>query len=140
MDVKMKILKSFAAGFLSTLLFHQGLLLLLNTAGLIPVVPYSFKPTPPFGIPSVISLAFFGGLWGILLWLVVSNDRGLKLWIKSLIFGALAPTLIAMAIVFPLKGIPVTPPKIMMGLIVNAFWGIGSSLLMQIKTGKRSLS
>ncbi|MGZ3788112.1 MAG: hypothetical protein ACXVLQ_06285 [Bacteriovorax sp.] len=129
----MKFLKAFAAGFLSTLLFHQGLLFILNRAGLIPVVPYNFKPTPPFGVPSVISLAFFGGLWGILLWSVTSKDQGSRLWLKSLLFGSFAPTFVAMAIVFPLKGLDVTLPKVLMGLIVNAFWGIGSSLLIQMK-------
>ncbi len=129
----MKYLKSFVAGFFSTLIFHQGLILLLNMAGLIPVAPYNLKPTPPFGVPSVISLAFFGGLWGIALWSVTSKDQGFKFWIKSLLFGAIVPTFVAMVIVLPLKGIEVTLPKILVGLIINGVWGIGSNLLMQIK-------
>lgn len=136
----MKILKSFAAGFFSTLIFHQGVLLLLHLAGLIPIVPYNIKPTPPFGVPSVISLAFFGGLWGVLLWSATSKDQGLKFWIKSFIFGAIAPTLVAMVIVFPLKGIEVTLQKTLLGLMINGVWGIGSNLLIQIKFPQKAKS
>ena len=49
----MRALKSFVAGFLSTLVFHQGVLALLNAAGATDRNPWAMAPTRPFGIPSV---------------------------------------------------------------------------------------
>jgi hypothetical protein len=129
----MNYLKAFIAGFFSTLIFHQGLLLLLSISGLVPAISYNLKPTEPFGVPSVLSLSFFGGLWGILLWLVVIKNKGAKYWFKSWLFGALAPTIVAIIIIFPLKGIKFSLPIVFLGFILNSFWGIGTGLLMQIE-------
>lgn len=127
----MKYFKAFLAGFLGTLIFHQGLLLLLNAAGLVPIAPFSLKPTAPLGVPSVLSLAFFGGLWGILLWKYISKDQGRKFWLKSFLFGAIAPTLVAALVVFPLKGIELSLSKALVGIILNGAWGLGSGWLIQ---------
>jgi hypothetical protein len=56
--------KGFVAGFVSTLIFHQGVLTLLWLAGAFPRGPYNTDPTAPLGIPAVISLAFWGGVRG----------------------------------------------------------------------------
>jgi hypothetical protein len=135
----MKYFKAFLAGFFATLIFHQGLILILNKTGLIPIPAYNLSPTAPFGVPSIASLSFFGGLWGILLWMFVGKDHGSIFWIKSLIFGALAPTLVAVFIVFPIKGIPFSVTKLFFGLILNGFWGVGTSLLMRIKLPHKQL-
>ncbi|MDD4976064.1 MAG: hypothetical protein PHY93_17040 [Bacteriovorax sp.] len=135
----MKYFKAFWAGFFATLIFHQGLFLILNKTGLVPFPAYNLTPTAPFGVPNVISLSFFGGIWGILLWTFIAKDRGRIFWIKSLIFGALAPTLVAILIVLPIKGIPVSLPKFLVGLVLNGFWGVGTSLLMRIKLPNKRL-
>lgn len=127
------IIKSFFAGFISTLIFHQGVFGIFYLLGIIPRAPFNFSPVPPFGVPSVISLAFFGGLWGIFIWKLVEKDSGLKHWLKSIIFGAVGPTVIAFSVVFPLKGIEIQPVMIIFGLILNGFWGLGNSLFMKIK-------
>ena len=130
----MKILgKSFIAGFLSTFIFHQGLFGLFYLTGLIPVAPFNMTPVGPIGVPSVLSLAFFGGLWGVLIWKLVAKDIGVKHWSKSIVFGAIGPTAVAMLVVFPLKGIDVKLIMIVFGLILNGFWGFGHSLLMRMK-------
>jgi hypothetical protein len=64
----MTYLKAFIAGFASTLAFHQGLLWLLYTGGFSPRAPWNMTPVPPLNAPAVISLAFWGGVWGIVLW------------------------------------------------------------------------
>ena len=69
-------LKAFVAGFASTLAFHQGLLLLLYTGGLSPRAPWNMTPVPPLNAPAVISLAFWGGVWGIALWALIRASRG----------------------------------------------------------------
>ncbi len=58
-------LKAFVLGYASTLIFHQGLVVYLHTIGFLPRLPYSLTPTAPFQIPQVISLAFWGGVWGV---------------------------------------------------------------------------
>ena len=56
-------LKAFIAGFASTLVFHQGVLLLLYAGGFSPRAPWNMTPVPPLNAPAVISLAFWGGVW-----------------------------------------------------------------------------
>lgn len=125
-------IKAFIAGFVATLIFHQGMIGLLFLAGIAPRAPFNMDPTEPLGVPSVISLSFFAGLWGILIWRLVSRDSGAKHWIKSFIYGAIGPTAVAFLVVFPMKGIPVSPMMIPFGLILNGVWGLGTSLLMKL--------
>src|SRR5262249_20154463 len=103
----MGALKAFLAGFLSTLVFHQGVFALLHAAGKTSRAAYSMEPTAPFHAPAVLSLAFWGGIWGILLWLVLQSAHGSAYWILAVVIGAIAPSLVALLVVFPLKGQPV---------------------------------
>lgn len=125
-------LKAFAAAFLATLIFHQGLFGVFYLTDLIPKAPYNMTPTGPLGIPSVISLAFWGGLWGVPLWALVRRRVGMSHWLISLLFGAIGPTAVAMLIVFPLKGIAVAPAMVVVGLLLNGAWGVGTGLLMRV--------
>src|SRR2546421_687169 len=61
------LIVGFISGAVSVLLFHQGAAALLQALALTPRVPYSLEPTAPFGIPQLWSLAFWGGVWGVLL-------------------------------------------------------------------------
>ncbi|MBK1696005.1 hypothetical protein [Rhodovibrio salinarum] len=126
----MRFLIAFVAGFLATLIFHQGAIALLHGAGVIPIAPYPLQPTWPFGVPQVVSLAFWGGVWGLVLWPVIRNARGLKYWGTCILVGAVGPTAVAMLVVFPLKGIPVDAVKIVGGLVLNGIWGFGTGLLI----------
>src|SRR5262245_37047796 len=45
-------MRAFIAGFLSTLVFHQGLLTVLWWCGMLPRVPYDMTPVPPLGLPA----------------------------------------------------------------------------------------
>jgi hypothetical protein len=132
----MRQVKSFLAGFLSTLVFHQGLLALLVAAGMTTRKPWVMTPTPPFGVPAVLSLAFFGGLWGILLWEFVRNRVGMARWVTALVLGAVAPTLVAFFVVLPLKGLGVGggwKPDIVVGaLLLNGAWGLGVFVFMRL--------
>ena len=132
----MSYLYAFVAGFVSTLLFHQGVLFALNKAGATTKAAWDMTPVPPLSVPSVISLAFFGGLWGIALWLMIRGQIGAMYWIWALVLGAVLPTLVALFVVFPLKGLKFAAgwdPKIWIGaLLVNAAWGIGVALMMML--------
>jgi hypothetical protein len=133
----MNYAKSFLAGFLSTLVFHQGVLALLYAAGATPRAPYAMAPVAPFHVPQVISLAFWGGLWGIILWVVIRKAKApSRYWLSALVIGAIAPSIVALFVVFPLKGLPVAggwQPAILVGaLLLNGAWGIGVGLFMRL--------
>ena len=64
-------LKAFIAGFASTQVFHQGLLWLLYAGGVSPSAAWDMTPVPPLNAPAVISQAFWGGVWGIVLWALI---------------------------------------------------------------------
>jgi len=83
--------KAFLAGFLSTLVFHQGVIALFWLAGVIPAAPWDMTPAPPFGVPKVISLAFWGGVWGVPVWWLVRRWRGASQWLAALVAGAVGP-------------------------------------------------
>jgi hypothetical protein len=133
--------KAFLAGFLSTLVFHQGALAILHGAGATAHKPWVMAPVPPLGIPSVLSLAFWGGLWGVALWLMIRRSAGSKYWLLAVVLGAILPTLVAFFVVFPLKGLPVgggwKPDLIVGALLLNGAWGFGVALLMRILGGAR---
>ena len=132
----MNALKAFLAGFVSTLVFHQGVLALLHAAGRTPRAAYDMTPTAPLHVPAVLSLAFWGGIWGILLWLVLQSTQGSAYWILAIVIGAIAPSLVALLVVFPLKGQPVGggwKPEILIGaLLLNGAWGLGVALLLRL--------
>jgi hypothetical protein len=129
-------LKAFVLGYASTLIFHQGLVVYLHMTGFISRLPYSLTPTAPFQIPQVISLSFWGGVWGIPLWIAIRRMKPLKYWLTALAFGAFLPSLVAWFVVAPLKGLPIAggwnPVNLLTALIVNGAWGIGVALLMRI--------
>ena len=131
-----RILLGFVAGFLATVTFHQLVLLLLHAAKLTPRMPWSMQPVPPFGVPAVISLAFWGGVWGIIMIPVIDRCRGAKYWIWAIVFGAIAPTLVAWFLVAPLKHQPIAsgwkPSAMILGPIVNGAWGFGTALFYRL--------
>lgn len=133
-----RVILGFIAGFLATIIFHQIALELLHLAHVAPRAAWSMQPVPPFGVPSVISLSFWGGVWGILLILIFDRFRGPAYWIGAIVFGAIAPTLVAAFVVAPLKHQPIPHSAKMaaLGLTVNAAWGFGTALFYRLFSRK----
>ena len=131
-----RLLLAFISGFIATLSFHQAALWALKTMALAPRAPWNMTPVPPFGVPSVVSLAFWGGVWGALMIPVIDKKRGGAFYAAATIFGAVLPTLIAWFLVAPLKGQPVAggwkPNAMMIGPIVNAAWGFGTAVIYRL--------
>ncbi len=126
----MEWVKGVVAGFLATLVFHQGLLALLRAAAVVPVSPYGWAPSSPLGVPAGLSLAFWGGVWGLPLWWLIRFKPPRLYWTVSVLFGAIAPTVVAMLLVFPMKGIPVSAATWVGGFMLNAAWGLGVAVVM----------
>ena len=126
----------FVAGFISTLTFHQGTLFVLHRAGLWPKPAFAMSATKPFNVPAVISLAFWGGVWGIAAWSLIRGMGGPQYWIYATLFGAVGPSAIALFVVFPLKGLPLAGgwnPKIIGAvLLLNGAWGLGVAVLLRL--------
>lgn len=132
----------FIAGFIAVLVFHQAAVGVLHLAGVVPNAPWSFAPTAPLGVPAVLSAAFFGGLWGILLALIEPRfPRGAAYWIAAFVFGAVAPSLVVWFVVQPLKGLPIgngfPATGVAIALFVNGCWGFGAALLFGLLSRRR---
>ena len=131
----MEKLKAFAAGFVSTLVFHQGTLALLHAVGLTTRTAYAVAPTWPLHVPAFLSLAFWGGAWALALGYVVRRLAPRLRWIAWISLGALLPSLVAWFVVFPLKGLSLAPEAIALGLLLNGAWGLGVALFLELTHG-----
>ena len=124
------IVIGFVAGAVGVLVFHQGVLLVMNALGLATFAPYSLTPVPPLGVPHVLSLAFWGGLWGIILVYVMVRVRGAdRLWV-ALVFGGVLPSAVGMLVITPLKGgaISLGAAMLLRAFVINGAWGLGTAL------------
>lgn len=129
-----KVVSGFVAGFLATLIFHQLTLTLLWVLKIAPFAPFPMAPTRPFGVPAVFSLAFWGGIWGIIYALIDNRfPAGFGYWITAFLFGAIFPSMVALLVVLPLKGKPVgggwMPPLLITAFLINGAWGVGTGLI-----------
>lgn len=134
MDVK-RLALGFGAGFLAVLLFHQTMAVLLYAFGAIPAFPYSMAPRPPLGVPAVLSAAFWGGVWGIALVLLLRAKPAWPPLIVGAVFGALALTFVALSVVPALRGQPVAfmdPWRWWRGMLLNGAWGVGAVLIYRL--------
>jgi hypothetical protein len=128
----------FVAGAVAFVIFHQGGFWVLTQAGLLKATTWSTAPTRPFGIPAVVSLAFWSGLWGIVAALVVPRlPIQMPAIVGWFLFAAIVPPmLVGWFIVAPLKGQPVGNgfhmPGAVLSPLVHGFWGIGMWLVMRL--------
>lgn len=137
----MRILKWFVAGFLAVPLGHQVVLWILHAIAFTDRAAFGMEATKPFGVPSLISLSFWGGVWGILLGLFLDRVlRGRWFWLAAGLFGAIAPTLVAGLVVAPLKGMSVAgnPRLAILGLLVNLTWGLATAALFRVMSQRNS--
>jgi len=132
----------FLAGFLATLIFHQSAWYALVEAGVIPAdkPAWPLDPIPPFGVPSVISKAFWGGLWGAGLALFLARLAGPGYWLAWIVTGAVALSLVAIYVVPLIKDVPIGTlwPRIAIAGTVNGAWGLGTALFLRLFRAARA--
>jgi hypothetical protein len=122
----------FVAGALAVLTFHQGMVTVLHLAALTPGVAYRTMPVPPFGVPGIVSLSFWGGVYGALFGLISPRLKQPS-WLCGIGVGLVA-SLVAMFIVAPLKGNAIAYGwaawPIGRSLLINGVWGLGLGLIL----------
>ena len=122
---------AFLAGALGVLIFHQTFIEILHLAGIIPNGAWPMHPIAPLHVPQVLSLAFWGGLWGILMIQMMERLPGANhLWM-SFLFGGIFPPLVGMLVVGPLKGNSVDwtdGHRLLLSFAINGVWGLGAAL------------
>ena len=130
------LLCTFAAGFLAVIIGHQSIVAALNAAGTLPAgfPAWSLDPVPPFGVPTVVSNAFWGGLWAILIAALLNHTRGAAYWIGWTVLGAVALPLVAIFVVPPLKGQPIPDflSRFPVYALINAVWGFVTALILRV--------
>ena|SRR5215472_8634402 len=119
----------FAAAAISVLTLHQtmwALLHFLNLPGLGMPPPYPTAPVPPRGVPRIVDLAFWGGLYDPIRTCAAMASSAV--WLDGLILGIIA-ALVGFFVVAPLKGAPIGGGWIanswVRSLLINGFWGVG---------------
>ena len=129
------------AGAASVLIFHQGLLALLHALDLTGRIPYSMRPTEPFGVPLIGSLVFWGAVWGAAFAAMLTRYDGARLVAVATLLGAVLPTLVAWFVVAPLKGQSLAagfdPLLMIASLVLNGAWGFGTGLGLALLGGRR---
>ena len=132
-----RALLGFVAAVISVLVFHQGMWALLHLIGLMPP-PYPTRSVPPFGVPLIIDLCFWGGVWGGVFGLVLPKlPESYPMWVRGLGLGV-AAALVGLFIVPLIKGLPVAGGWAAMAFVrsflINGFWGIGVGLILPLLT------
>lgn len=130
----------FLAALISVLTFHQGMIALLWSLGIANFGPFPMRGVPPLGIPQIVNLCFWGGLYGALFGFL-RPEITVPLWLAGLGLGVLA-MLVGFFIVAPLKGNPIAGNWIAMSwvrsFLINGFWGIGVGVIYGLLPANRT--
>ena len=128
------LLFGFVSGILAVAVFHQLTVFVLGFVGLGEGAIYSFRPTPPFGVPRVMSQMFWGGVWGVVFALLV--DRLPARWpvvVTGFLFGLCGPVLFGWIVVAAIRGQPLmggwNPTRMLSSVLINGSFGIGVALI-----------
>ncbi len=129
------MLLGFFAGFIAVLVFQQPVLALLYGLHFALRAPYSTEMTLPLGVPYVWALAFWGGVWGVVLGGIDNQfPPGSRFWATVALYGAIVPTVLQWILVLALRHQPLggawTVGTILSPFIINAFWGVGAEIIL----------
>ncbi|MSP01064.1 MAG: hypothetical protein EXR07_08460 [Acetobacteraceae bacterium] len=130
-----RMVYGFVAAVVSVLIFHQGVWALLHTLaipGMTMPPPFPTDGVPPLGVPRIVSLCFWGGVWGAAFGAVWRGRRASYWW--GGIFLGVAAALTSLFIVAAIKGQPIAGGWVLTSwirsLLINGTWGLGVGLLL----------
>jgi hypothetical protein len=133
-SASMRAFLGFVAAAISVLTFHQGMIAALHSLGWTQFAPYPLRPVRPWGVPLIVDLCFWGGLYGAIFGLLVPRFT-LPLSLCGLILGIIA-SLVGMFVVASIKGVPIAngwhPWPIARSLLINGFWGLGVGVILPL--------
>ena len=96
--------------------------------------PYPMRPIPPWGVPQIVNLCFWGGLYGAAFGLVLPRLTAPP-WLCGLVLGIIAG-LVGIFVVPAIKGLPVgagwAPKTWLLIFLINGFWGIGVGIILPL--------
>lgn len=139
MTAPKRALLGFAAAVVSVLTFHQAMWAVLHAIGIMPPAPYPMNPMPPLGVPLILSLCFWGGLYGLVFGAVLPRLPPAPMWLLGLGLGLLA-AVVGWFVVAPIKGQPAAsgfvPVRMLVSVLINGFWGIGVGVILPLLIGR----
>lgn len=127
------VIVGFVAGALSVLIFHQFGFWLSNELGYTRSVIYNMRGVPPWGVPTIVSSAFWGGLWGIVAAFLVPRLPGALAGVLGwILFAAIIVAIVNWTVVLPIKSgrfnMPGLPIIVVLPLVYG-LWGFGMWLI-----------
>jgi hypothetical protein len=132
-NIRARVLLGFAAGSLSHVIFQGALGSVYFAAGMIPSLPWSLAPQPPFGVPTTVNFAFWAGLWGIAYALLEPRLTPHVGRIGAGLLFGVAAMLVRWFIVLPLKGAPIVegfdPNLVVVFTGFHLIYGIGLAVI-----------
>ena len=138
-NIPSRILLGFGVGALSHVVFQGALGTAYFAAGLIPGLPWSLEPSPPFGVPTTVNLAFWAGLWGVAYALLEPRLTARVGRIGGGLAFGVAALLVRWFVVLPLKGAPVAeglvPSLVLVYLGFHLAFGVGLAVIFGAALG-----
>jgi uncharacterized membrane protein YagU involved in acid resistance len=134
LPVSKRVILGCIAGALAVLVFHQTTLQVLFWCGLAPQAAFRVANVAPFNAPMVLSITFWGAVYGGLYGLALPYLPRLMLW-RALLAGLFA-LLMSWFVVRPLAGNLIafgwqTAPMLR-SAAAALMWGVGIELLMPL--------
>jgi len=127
----------FAAGAVSALTFHAFAWWIFYRLGLQGIPPYPMRPNM-IGVPIIASLAFWAGVWGIVMVLVAPRVAP-PFWAVCLVVSV-AASLVQIFVVPPLRGGAINWDMLawLRALVINGVWGIGVAIIASALASRRA--
>ena len=134
-----RVFRGCVAGAVSVLLFHQTTLQLFFWLGWAPQAAFRIGLVPPFNAPLVVSITFWGAVYGGLFALLVPWIKG-PLWFKGMVAGVCAMTL-AWVVFLPIMGFPTAfgwrAWPMLRSFVAYQMWGLGLVLVLPLLHPRR---
>lgn len=144
MGTLLTAVRGFVAGALSVITVMAAAWWLTRAAGYIPANANPLwswtPPVAPFGVPRVLNLMFWGGVWGLVLALLFRGLSGAGYWLAWIIAGVIAVAGTAIFIVPMIKGEAIralTTESLLRSGFLNGMFGFGAALWNMILGGMR---
>ena len=134
-----RVFSGCVAGALSVLMFHQTTLQIFFWLGWAPQAAFRIAQVPPFNAPLVVSITFWGAVYGGVFGLLMPGLRE-HVWRRGIIAG-LCAMMLGWFVFLPLMGHPIAfgwqSGPMLRSFIAYQAWGFGLSRLLVLLHPRR---